>query len=176
MEITIRKFQEEDIPLKVKWINSQENNEYLHYDIPINEENTLKWFKTLSERPNRADFTILANGVPAGLIGILDIDKINRKAELYIVLGEEKFKGKGISDQAIRLLLNLCTDSFNLNKIYLYTEEENRAAQKLFERCGFVQEGLLKDDLIYQGEKVNRFIYGIILDKDTSIINAQVNQ
>ena len=31
-EITIRKFEEKDIPNKVKWINDNNNNSYLHYN------------------------------------------------------------------------------------------------------------------------------------------------
>ena len=33
MEIKIRKFQETDIPYKVRWINDDENNRFLHYDL-----------------------------------------------------------------------------------------------------------------------------------------------
>ena len=48
-----------------------------------------------------------------------------------------------------------------LNKVYLYTEKENFSAQRLFERIGFQKEGLLKEDLIYNERKVDRFLYGI---------------
>ena len=174
MEVKIRKFKKEDIPLKVKWVNSNENNKYLHYDIPINEAKTLSWFESLSERTNRADFTIVENDIPVGLIGLLNIDNTNRKAELYILIGENEAKGKGVSDAALKLLLNQSKVEFNLNKVYLYTEEENKAAQNLFERCGFVQEGLLKHDLIYKGRKLNRLLYGQILNEDKDVSNANV--
>ena len=78
MEIKIRKFQQDDIPYKVKWINDTDNNQFLHYDLPLREDKTLLWFNSVRDRTDRADFTITYNGEPAGLIGLLNIDNKNR--------------------------------------------------------------------------------------------------
>lgn len=164
MSVNIRKFQESDIPYKVKWINDDNNNKYLHYDLPLREDKTLIWFKTLKDREDRLDYTITYNKEPAGLIGLLNIDYRNKKAEYYICIGESKFKGKGIAYKATDLIIKEAYYELNLNKIYLYTEVENIPAQKLFEKIGFSQEGLLKDDLIYNGRKINRYIYGLNIE------------
>jgi len=163
MEVSIRKFIEEDIPYKVKWINNAENNTYLHYDLPLKEDKTLVWFKTIKYRTDRADYTIICNGEPAGLIGLLNIDNKNKKAEYYICIADNKFKGKGVADIASELLVREAYEFLNLNKIYLFTELKNIRAQKLFERIGFVKEGLLKEDLIHDGHKVDRYVYGLYL-------------
>lgn len=162
MNIEIRRFIEKDIPLKVKWINDEKNNRFLHYDLPLSEEKTLLWFRSLQGRKDRADYTITCNGEPAGLIGLINIDSRNRKGEYYVALGEEKYKGRGVAFTASRLLLDKGFTVFNLNKIYLYTEVENLAAQKLFERLGFVKEGLLRQDLLQDGRRVDRFVYGLL--------------
>ncbi|HKL42461.1 MAG TPA: GNAT family protein [Clostridia bacterium] len=164
MEIKIRKFQHEDIPYKVKWINDDENNQFLHYDLPLREDKTLLWFNSIKDRTDRADFTITYNGEPAGLIGLLNIDNKNRKAEYYITLGGSEFKGKGIATIASELLIEESYHNYKLNKIYLYTEVENKSAQRLFERIGFIKEGLLKEDLIQEGRKIDRFIYGLFIE------------
>ncbi|MDG5815668.1 GNAT family protein [Chitinispirillales bacterium ANBcel5] len=165
MEIRIRKFIEQDIPYKVKWINDCENNKYLHYDLPLREDKTLVWFNSIKNSTRRADYTITCNGEPAGLIGLLNIDKVNRKAEYYVTLGEKKFKGKGIATEASDLLIKESYNSFGLNKIYLYTEVDNTSAQKLFERIGFIREGLLREDLIKNGRKIDRFAYGLYIEE-----------
>lgn len=165
MEIKIRKFQEDDIPYKVKWINDSENNQFLHYDLPLREDKTLLWFNSIKDRTDRADFTIIYNEEPAGLIGLLNIDNKNRKAEYYIALGGAEFKGKGIATIASDLLIKEIYSKYNLNKIYLYTEVDNKSAQRLFERIGFIKEGLLKQDLIQEGRKVDRFIYGLLVEE-----------
>jgi len=164
-EINIRKFQEDDIPYKVKWINDDENNKFLHYDLPLQEDKTLMWFNSIKDRTDRVDLTITYNGRPAGLIGLLNIDKKNRKAEYYITLGGAEFKGKGIATIASDLLIEQSYHIYNLNKIYLYTEVDNYSAQRLFERIGFIKEGLLKEDLIHNGRKIDRYIYGLFVEE-----------
>lgn len=165
MEIKIRKFQETDIPYKVRWINDDENNRFLHYDLPLEENKTLLWFNSIKDREDRADFTITYKDAPVGLIGLINIDNKNRKGEYYIAIGEKNYKGKGIATVASELLIMESLNTYNLNKIYLYTEVENIAAQKLFEKVGFKKEGLLKEDLIYKGRKIDRFVYALIIEE-----------
>lgn len=165
MAVTIRDFQKEDVPYKVKWINSSENNQYLHYDLPLNEENTYKWFETLKDRKNRADYTIMFNDQPAGLIGLLNIDFEAGNAEYYICLGGNEFKGKGIAQEATRLLLVTAKDNFHLNEVYLYTEVENIAAQKSFEKTGFIKQPIIDNHLVYNGRNIDRFYYIVKLNE-----------
>jgi D-cysteine desulfhydrase len=165
LSVRIRKFDEKDIPYKVKWINDEKNNKYLHYDLPLTEDKTLNWFNKIKDRTDRADYTITYNNEPVGLIGLLNIDQKNKKAEYYICLGEEKYKGKGIAYTATKLLIDIAFNELKLNKIYLYTEVANIPAQKLFEKFGFEKEGLLRNDLIYNGRKFDRFVYGLDLEK-----------
>ncbi|WP_326907815.1 GNAT family N-acetyltransferase [Sedimentibacter sp. MB31-C6] len=171
MEIMIRKFQEEDIPYKVKWINDEENNKFLHYDLPLRKDKTLLWFNSIKDRKDRADYTIILNDEPAGLIGLLNIDNKNRKAEYYITLGTAKYKGKGVATIASDLLIKESFNIYKLNKIYLYTEVENLHAQKLFERIGFIKEGLLKEDLIQEGRKIDRFLYVLFIEEYLNKVN-----
>lgn len=165
MEITIRRFQETDIPYKVKWINDDRNNKYLHYNLPLVEDKTLLWFDSVKDQLNRVDYTILIEGQPVGLIGLLNIDQKNRKAEYYIALGEDDFKGKGIAKKSSDLLIRETYQQYNLNKIYLYTEVENIPAQRLFDKIGFVKEGILKEDLIQDDKKIDRFLYGLFVEE-----------
>lgn len=162
MDVKIRKFTEEDIPYKVKWINNSENNRYLHYDLPLREDKTLLWFKKIKNKEDRVDYTITYQNIPVGIIGLLNIDSVNKKAEYYITLGEVFYKGQGIASAASSLLLKKAFKEMQLNKIYLFTETENIEGQKLFERVGFRKEGLLKEDIIYNKKSLDRFAYGLI--------------
>lgn len=162
MEIKIRKFIKEDIPFKVEWINNSENNQFLHYNLPLDIDKTFSWFENIQNREDRLDFTITCNGTPVEIIGLLNIDRTNKKAEYYITIGETSFKGMGIAKKATELLLEQAYEIYGLNKVYLFTEVENIPAQKLFERVGFKKEGLLKEDIIHNQRKLDRYIYGIL--------------
>ena len=161
MQITIRKFAEADIPDKIRWINDAENNQYLHYDIPLEYEKTVRWFHAVKDRSDRFDAVVEVDGIAVGLIGLLGIDCVNLKAELYIALGERTYRGKGVAVSAVQLLLNKAFEDLKLNRVYIYTERDNIAARRLFEKNGFHQEGLLREDLIYRGRKVDRWLYAI---------------
>ena len=130
MNVTIRKFNRNDIVKKVEWINNPENNKFLHYDIPISVEGTRRWFDMHDGDDTRFDAVIEADGVPVGTIGLLSIDNKNSKAEYYIAMGEIGYKGKGIAKEASELILEYGFINLGLNRIYLLTEIENVIAQK----------------------------------------------
>lgn len=165
LTVAIRRFEEKDIPYKVKWINDEKNNKYLHYDLPLQEDKTLFWFKSLKERTDRVDYTITYNDEPAGIIGLLNIDEKNSNAEYYICIGNEKFKGKGIAKVATDFLLKKSIQKFGLGTVYLYTEVENIRAQKLFEKSGFKKRKLIKKHLFYEGKYIDRYLYVINLEE-----------
>jgi len=162
VEIKIRKFKRSDIPKKVEWINNPENNRFLHYDIPIGIEKTEIWFECNCSRIDRYDAIIEVDGIPCGTIGLLKIDRNNKKAEYYIAMGETSLKGKGVSTEASKLLLNYAFTKLGLNRVYLFTETENIPAQRLFEKLGFSKEGCIKEDIVSHGRYVDRFLYGLI--------------
>lgn len=149
--MTIRTFAREDIPKKVEWINNPLNHQFLHYDLPLEVGKTECWFDRNVGRKDRYDGVIEADGVPVGLIGLLSIDGRNQRAEYYISMGEAAYKGKGIAKEASWLLLKYGFEELGLNRIYLYTEVGNTAARRLFERVGFIKEGVLRQDVRSSG-------------------------
>lgn len=162
-KISLRDFAETDIPRKVSWINDLANNRYLHYDLPLEYDKTKNWFyKRNSER--RLDCTIEYDGVPVGLIGLLEIDHTNQKAEYYITIGAQEYKRRGIAAGASRLILEYAFDVLLLNKVYLNVDAENRGACALYEKIGMVCEGYFCQDLWHRGSFVDRKRYAITRD------------
>lgn len=165
--ISIRKFEEKDVSAKVEWINNPQNNKYLHYDLPLENERTLAWYKNIRDRTDRYDGVIEVDGIAVGLIGLLSIDENNRKAELYVCICDNRFRGQGIAKESVKLIIGYAFTIINLKKVYLYTEIENIAAQQLFESVGFKKEVLLKKDLFYNGKYIDRYVYGMFSEHDT---------
>lgn len=161
MKISIRKFKNTDIPNKVKWINDPLNNKFLHYDLPLEIIKTEIWFEKNKDRKDRYDAVIEVDGIPVGLIGLLNIDVKNKKAEYYITLGEREYLGKGIAKNASFLILEYAFAELGLNRVYLYTEVDNIPAVKLYERVGFICEGVLKNDLFSKGRCIDRYVFAI---------------
>lgn len=167
MQVRIRKFTFEDIPLKIEWINNPENNQYLHYELPLEYEKTCNWFKKNRERRDRYDAVIEADGKPVGLIGLLSID--GKSAEYYVSMGDPAYKGRGVASDASECLLEYAFRTLKLEQVYLYTETGNLAAQKLFARIGFRENGILKKDAVNRGKPVDRYIY--VMDKKEYLLS-----
>ena len=157
--ILLRTFEREDITLKVNWINDSKNNAFLHYDIPLTVTGTQKWFD--SKGANRLDCIIEYEDKPVGVIGLLNIDEKNKKAEYYITIGETQLKRCGIATQATKALIEYAFNCLGLFKIYLNVDELNVAACRLYEKCGFICEGVFIKDLLFKGEWINRRRYAI---------------
>ncbi len=165
--VRVRRFEERDITYKVRWINDPEVNRYLHYDIPINEERTLVWYKRVLQDSSRVDFVIevASDGderIPVGLLGLLNIDLKMMKAEFYIMVGDKNYWGKGVATIGAKKFISYAFQRFPLHRIYLFTEKDNVAARRLFERLGFKCEGLLRQDVFHMGNKIDRYVYGLL--------------
>ncbi len=169
MQVSVRKFSEDDIKNKVRWINDPCNNQFLHYDLPLEYEKTLNWYLKNQDNTSRYDGVIEVDSIPVGLIGLIGIDKTDLCAEFYITLGEQNYKGKGVAKEASLKILEKAFTEYGLKKIFLYTEKDNLFAQKLFSATGFVQKKLLKGHIIYNGRKVDRYLYEITSDEFSAI-------
>lgn len=162
VNITLRKFEAADIPNKVRWINDPLNNEFLHYDLPLELDKTTKWFEAVKDRPDRFDAVIEADGVPVGLIGLLNIDTYHRKAEYYISMGEHAYKRKGIAYRASMQLLAYAFQTLDLNKVYLNVDADNVSACALYEKLGLVCEGVFVKDMLHRGRWIDRKRYAVL--------------
>lgn len=165
-EVSIRPFRLEDVPRKVQWINDPRMNQHLHYQIPLNEADTRNWFLK-KDNAHRRDCVIEYRGTPAGLIGLLSIDELSRKAEYYISLAAPEFEHRGIASAATALILDFAFHGLGLNKVYLNVDAENEAACRLYERCGFQCEGLFRQELLHHGRLIDRKRYAILRESFT---------
>ena len=68
-----------------------------------------------------------------------DIDHINAKAELGILIGDREYWSQGYGTDAVNTLLAHIFTSTPLRRIYLHTLDWNIRAQKSFAKSGFLQ-------------------------------------
>ena len=160
-EVSLRDFCIDDIKLKIDWINDPKNHQFLHYNLPLEYEKTLQWFNNRNLE-KRQDCIIEYNGTPVGVIGLLEIDKINKKAEYYITIGRDDFKRKGIATIASRLILKYAFEVLELNKVYLNVDSKNKAACTLYEKIGMMCEGEFVEDLYHNGKFIDRRRYAVL--------------
>jgi RimJ/RimL family protein N-acetyltransferase len=172
-QLYIKQITADDIPDKVRWYNDDEVTRFLHYENKFTIKESLEWLKKIKNDNTRyenvikiEEDNILKN---IGIIGLFDIDEKNKKAGFYITIGEKQYQGKGLAKKATIKFLKECFISFELEKIYLYTDVDNVVAQKLYEKIGFVKEGLLRNELYFKNRFIDRCYYGILREEFFSL-------
>ena len=59
---------------------------------------------------------------------------------------------RGLGSEACKLLLQVAFERLGLHKVYLYVSDLNPRAKRAFEKAGFEQEGLLRDEFFLEGD------------------------
>lgn len=83
-------------------------------------------------------------------------------AELDIYLGEKDFWGKGYATDAVRTVCRYGFEKMRLRKITLTVVVENHAADHLYRKVGFVEEGRLRQTFRRDGEWIDKFMMGLL--------------
>lgn len=96
-----------------------------------------------------------------GNIYLRDIDWIARRAELHVFIGEAAERSKGYGQAAVRLLLEHAFRGLGFQRLYLYVLEDNLAAIRVYEKCGFAIEGKLIRHSFKNGQFKNVLAMGV---------------
>lgn len=80
----------------------------------------------------------------AGIIDLCNFEPFHSRAEVGIVIAEE-FRGKGIGELALNLLIGHCSDYLGIHQLFAYIDVTNEPCQRLFRKCGFTECAYLKD-------------------------------
>lgn len=157
----IRKIEKSDLQLRVDWMNNPKIYSSMHFDLPVLLENTIRWFEKNQSNDHRSDVCFVDNEEIVAFGGLTSIDQILKKAELYIFVNPDSQK-KGIGTHATKLLCQYGFEELGLHKIYLLTNENNTAAIRVYQKCGFVLEGRHRDEFLMEDRYMDRLYFGLL--------------
>ena len=108
-----------------------------------------------------------AEGTPRliGVVGLTYCDWIHHRAEASIYIGDEGARGAGFGGEALVALLNYGFLLVNLHRIYAEIFSHNSTSLGLFEKVGFVREGILREHHYYNGQWCDSVMVGILADE-----------
>ncbi|WP_028453999.1 spermidine N1-acetyltransferase [Chitinilyticum litopenaei] len=87
----------------------------------------------------------------AGLVELVEINHIHRRAEFQIIIAPE-FQGKGYASIATALAQDYAFTTLNLYKLSLIVDCENAPAIHIYKKLGFQEEGILRHEFFVNGE------------------------
>ena len=95
-------------------------------------------------------FVIEHKGENAGLVELVEIDHVHRRAEFQLIIAPEH-QGKGLATKATRSAMDYGFSVLDLHKIYLIVDVENKRAIHVYQKLGFVEEGRLVEEFFING-------------------------
>jgi len=127
-------------------------------------EGTEKYCARLFEATDRVDYAITLKDDPAyiGEVVLNNIQIEERNANLRVALAGQQYFNKGYGSEALKLILKHGFETLGLHKIHLDVYAFNSRAQHVYEKIGFVKEGVLRDDLIWEGKYHNSILMSML--------------
>ena len=91
-----------------------------------------------------------ANKVKIGSISLWNVNWQHRRSQVGIWM-IPSFWRKGLARSSINLIKNIAFNHLKINRLEAYVSVENKRSISLFEKCGFKEEGILKQYMNFQG-------------------------
>jgi RimJ/RimL family protein N-acetyltransferase len=145
-------FNKEHLDNTFEWMQNVELKKMFLLDKEISKSSHLDWFESIQDDCSQEIFAIIYNKHHVGNIGLKNIDAKNKKAEIWVYLGDLDYRGKGIAKKSLLQLEN--NKVGELNKIYAHIADYNFSSFKTFASVGYTIEAFFQKDMLFK----NRFI------------------
>ncbi len=164
--ITLRPFRTEDAEPLWQSLESETINRLTgtHGTFTREQIDTYVANQIKADSDDRASFIIEANvdKRAVGEVVINEIDRDNHSGNIRIALFDETDFGKGYGTQAVRLMVGFGFRELKLHRISLGVYAFNPRAIHVYEKIGFVKEGVLRDALYWNGEYIDEITMSIL--------------
>ncbi|EFC91259.1 GCN5-related N-acetyltransferase [Dethiosulfovibrio peptidovorans DSM 11002] len=108
---------------------------------------------------------MIADRKTLAYIGQIDfhvIDWKNRSARIALVVGTPGNRGKGYGSEALNTLVDYGFRFMNLHRMDLLVREDNLSARRCYEKCGFVEEGRMREAIFRDGRYLDMIVMSIL--------------
>lgn len=158
----IRRFEAADVELVVGWLAAEDNHRWLDFGQGVQALSAVS-LKLMMQRALHSLFIFTAEGgVPAGIVGISNVDRKFGTATLWYVLGEKRFGGQGHTTRAVRSVLEIAFTELGLRSINAWAVDGNAASLRVLEKTGFRPVGRLRRCHTVDGKSCDRIIFDIL--------------
>jgi len=169
--IYLRGLERADLKNMLRWANDAEVTHYMFMGaLPGNIESLEKEYEQLVNSRNDIAMAVIDKKTDThlGNVGLYAINWITRAAEFRIIIGEKDFWSKGFGTEATKLCITYGFDKLNLNRIWLGTNAEHKAAVRCYEKAGFKPEGVLRQEMYRHGTYSDAVRMSILREEYTS--------
>lgn len=161
--IILRPLDKTDLENRIRWFNDPDVRKTLIVSERFELDKTIGWFEQVQQDDSRVELIIeTQQNTAVGIVGLSGISSVHRAAEIYLVIGQKEFWGKGVMLEAECLLIDWAFSSLGLEKIWAEARSENVASVITMRKIGFQIEGTLRCDKIVDGRRIDVLRLGLL--------------
>ena len=124
-----------------------------------------KWFEDIQAKQGREQVYLGVFTREGELVGDIQLANINwrdRTATVGLSIARQADRGKGYGTDATKTILRYGFEHLGLHRVTAVIAEHNGGAQRILEKCGFVQEGREREAIYNSGRRWDRLTYGLL--------------
>jgi RimJ/RimL family protein N-acetyltransferase len=126
-------------------------------------ERFLEFYRARNVQSDRLDLAVVdrASGECVGEVVLNEWDEGNRSCSFRTFIGPGG-RDRGLGTEALRLIVGYGFEQLGLHRISLEVYAFNPRAQHVYEKVGFVAEGVLREALCYEAEWIDATVMSIL--------------
>jgi RimJ/RimL family protein N-acetyltransferase len=166
-KIYLRPYEPGDVDVLYPSLYQAENRRLTGTQQIFSKAGAAAFIEKMAGDNSRLDLVICAQETnqAVGEVVLNNIDYVNRGANIRIGLFSEKDYSRGYGTEALILMLDHAFGALNLHRVELGVYEFNPRALHVYEKIGFKQEGVIRDQLFYDHRYHNLVIMSILEDE-----------
>lgn len=164
-KVYLRALEPDDYKISIEWRQDPEiwsmlvGRRYF-----VSEQIEKQWVESTYNNSNQVTLAICDSitNTYIGNISLKNIDFFNSSASFAILVGNKNYWSVGYGTQATLLLLHHAFADLGLERVQSIILSDNIGSVKMHEKCGFVQEGVLRNAVYKSGHHQNLILMSIL--------------
>lgn len=167
-KVILRAIEPSDIRQLWEWTQDEETMRYRDYPAPPSslaqaEQEYNEYAQSACQCSRHLRLAITTHeGQLIGETSLREIDYRNGGADFVIAIGDKSYWGRGFGTDATRALMRYAFEQLNLRRVTLYVHASNERAIRAYEKCGFKDEGRLREAHYMDGRYTDVLVMGLL--------------
>lgn len=169
--VVLRAMTKNDTDMVVRMFNNPDIERLVGgWSFPLSAEQHLRWFEAHMNGDIR-NFVIDDSDFGAvGILRLSNLDWKNKNVTLGFKIDKKEHRGKGIGTDAYMAIIRYCFDELGLHRIKSSYLDFNAASQAVHKKCGFVEEGRMRESHYQNGRWVDLILTGLLEEEYRKLI------
>lgn len=165
-KVRLRAFRVEDAESLVQWMNDLTLSRQISGGgrMPMLLEEEREWILQYGRQcPDEANFAVeTLEGRLIGSCGYRNVNWRDRTCTVGWQIADPEMRGQGLGTDLIQTLLRILFWDLDMHKVSLEVFSHNVPAVRLYDRLGFVREGVFREQIYAMGRRWDLYRYSLL--------------